>query len=395
MKILVIKDENPYDESNATNNRFLSLAEELVKLGIHLDLVFLNGYRSITGRKKFLNYTIYNKMNGKYLIPFNYNNFFVRQLFYRFLPTHYFVLLLRPMIKKRHYDAIWLDYGPKTIKVGLLLFRYKIGANFIHERSEYSWIGLGKKSLHNNYLYNFLPNIDVFFVMTSALIDYYKKYIGEKTILYHLPMTVDFSRFNNESIKNCNINVEYIGYCGTMNNKKDGIDILIKSFIKIKDEFPNICLYLAGPTFPKEDYQEQLKIIKKYDAENRIIYLGSILRDEMPGFLMKAKVLALARPNSKQAEGGFPTKLGEYLATGKPVCITKVGEIKNYLEDGVNVFFAEPGNVNSFAVALRNALTDPNAITIGQEGKKIANKYFNKEIQGKKMFDLLKILIKK
>ena len=50
----------------------------------------------------------------------------------------------------------------------------------------------------------------------------------------------------------------------------------------------------------------------------------------------------MARPDSRQARGGFPTKLGEYLATGKPVCVTKVGEITVYLEDNVSAFLAEP-----------------------------------------------------
>ena len=61
----------------------------------------------------------------------------------------------------------------------------------------------------------------------------------------------------------------------------------------------------------------------------------------MPKYLCNAKLLALARPDSIQAQGGFPTKLGEYLATGRPVVVTKVGEIPDYLEDGVNAFLSD------------------------------------------------------
>ncbi len=57
-------------------------------------------------------------------------------------------------------------------------------------------------------------------------------------------------------------------------------------------------------------------------------------------------------PDSKQAQGGFPTKLGEYLATGNPVCATTVGEIPDYLVDGESVYFAVPGSVDSFADAM-------------------------------------------
>ena len=52
--------------------------------------------------------------------------------------------------------------------------------------------------------------------------------------------------------------------------------------------------------------------------------------------------MALARPTNKQAEGGFPTKLGEYLATGNTVVVTNVGEIGEFLHDKVNAFVSDP-----------------------------------------------------
>jgi glycosyltransferase involved in cell wall biosynthesis len=207
-------------------------------------------------------------------------------------------------------------------------------------------------------------------------------------MIIHVPMTVDFSRFK-QNVLNDKPDKPYIGYCGSMSNKKDGVLILIKSFINIMNTFPDLSLYLAGPMIPKDDYLEQRNYISKNIAENRIMYIGSLTKEEIPDFLSNADVLALARPQSKQAEGGFPTKLGEYLATGKPVCVTNVGEIGYYLKDNESVFMAEPDSVNSFTDALKRALTYKNAIEIGHKGRNVAFENFNKDIQTKKLYSFL------
>ena len=50
-------------------------------------------------------------------------------------------------------------------------------------------------------------------------------------------------------------------------------------------------------------------------------FTGRTSPEVMPQILTDASILALARPNNVQSQNGFPTKLGEYLATGNPVAI--------------------------------------------------------------------------
>ena len=124
--------------------------------------------------------------------------------------------------------------------------------------------------------------------------------------------------------------------------------------------------------------------------QDKVFWKGEFSRDAIPAIIKNASVLALPRPDSKQAQGGFPTKLGEYLATGNPVCATKVGEIPDYLVDGESVFFAEPGSVNSFAEAMRKALSNAaEAEQIGKKGLEVAQKHFNKDIQSKLLYHFL------
>ncbi len=90
---------------------------------------------------------------------------------------------------------------------------------------------------------------------------------------------------------------------------------------------------------------------------------------------------------SLQADYGFSTKLGEYLATGRPVVSTKVGEIEKYLIDRKNAFLCEP-NIISVAEAICCIIEDyDSALKIGQEGKRCALEFFNNKTETAKIIN--------
>jgi len=239
----------------------------------------------------------------------------------------------------------------------------------------------------NLYLYRVLTKIDVLILMTHKLVEYYSKKGNKDCKILHMPMTVDVSRFNN--VIPFSFGYKYIAYCGSMNCAKDGVDILIKAFGKLVQKFPDLKLLLIGPQKPESDYKYILNIIKKINIKEQVIFTGLLNRNCIPSYLCGAEALCLARPMSKQAQGGFPTKLGEYLLTGKPVVVTKVGEISNYLIDKKNVFFAEPDSVESFSEKLAEALLHEDRDKIAKNGRDVALSVFNSEIQSKKLGEFL------
>jgi glycosyltransferase involved in cell wall biosynthesis len=252
-----------------------------------------------------------------------------------------------------------------------------------------------KRSLRFSYLLRerTLPAVDVCLVMTKGLLTYYQQYLTKPGVQIALiPMTVDLCRF--KGIKDIyEFKKPYIAYCGSSSFSKDGVDVLIKSFSKIALLYTEIKLYIAA--FWEIDGNKMIKLISETNMEDRIIYLGTLNRDEIPGFVNNASLLTLPRPPSKQARGGFPTKLGEYLATGNPVCATKVGEIPDYLTDNQSAFLAEPGNIESFSDAMIRALSNSElAKQVGMNGRKVAEKHFSMEIQAERVFSILSENIK-
>ncbi len=388
MKILAITEHNPFVVSNASNNRFLSLIQGLQQNNCNVSMLIVGGYFNKWEKIKFKQRGKYNNFEYLYLYPKLQQNKYQRKLFNLLFPHWLIVRKIADQIKIQNCDVVWLRHSRRIIKLSIKLFNIALPVKYFHEQSEFSWIGLHNSKVHELYLNRFLIEIDLMSIMTQTLIEYYTPFLKSTCKIIHLPMTVDFSRFDGRKTTTT-LKQPYIGYCGTMNNKKDGVDILVDSFINIMKVYPMYNLYLAGPLEPAQDYFKLLNVVKTHKAENRIIFLGLIDKEEMPTFLNNASVLALARPNSKQAEGGFPTKLGEYLATGNPVCVTNVGEIENYLSHGHSAFIATPDSVSSFTNILNEAIVSPISYEIGQNGKTVALKEFNKDIQSKKLLDFL------
>lgn len=234
---------------------------------------------------------------------------------------------------------------------------------------------------------------DGFLLMTHYLKNYFIKYKKDCAKIQILPMTVENERFSN--VLKSPFSFDYIAYAGSISSKKDGIDILLNAYLSISAKFPDIHLVIMGDNTNLSERRTLLNILEMMPlaVQKRIHFSGLIDKKEIPNYLNNSKILALARPNSLQAQAGFPSKLGEYLSTGKPVVATETGEIPLYLKDGETAFLCPPGDVSAFSKKLDFVLSNySNALIVGLRGKKIAKDIFDTKVQAKKMATFLEKL---
>jgi glycosyltransferase involved in cell wall biosynthesis len=91
--------------------------------------------------------------------------------------------------------------------------------------------------------------------------------------------------------------------------------------------------------------------IKKLSCKN-IHFAGFLKKEELEPMIFTSSILVNPRQSGVLADAGFPTKLGEYFATKRPVVATKVGDLAHYFSDKEEIVFAEPNNPKSLADAI-------------------------------------------
>ncbi len=259
----------------------------------------------------------------------------------------------------------------------------KNGIRVFHERTEYPL--LNKKSLRQKfnvqlYLKYIVPKFDHIFVISNALKLFFENELknNNKSIpVTLLNMIVEPDRYSC-SCPSIDSQYKDIVYVGTMYGDKDGVYYLLEAFLKIYQDYPDSRLILIGDNTRVLQMQRVNNILSKMPYSDRIIFTGQLDRKSVIEKINSAYCLVLARPDNIQAKYGFPTKLGEYLSTGKPVIVTSVGDIPLFLKDGENAYLAKPDDVEAFANTLNECLSDPiKASFIGKKGEELVYREFN------------------
>lgn len=404
MTLFFLLKNNIFSENSAASNRWRTIVEGLQKYDINIILLFASGYSSVEERIKYGKRGSINQRTEYIYGSFQIDkgiwikrlNVYLLQSIFNIVNIYYFKKILR----QRKPDFVFVNPSLEVLRILKGVFpKSHSGFKLLMEINEYNDVfdahatnmfqKLMNRNFNNLLMRNLLPQLDVCFVITEALRIHYSGLpcANPLTIFLKLPVTVDIGRFSS-TINTKRYTKPYIAYCGSSNFKIDGLDILIRSFAEIAPDFPEIRLYIAA--FWENDGPRMLNLIKEMNLTDRIIYIGTLNRDEVPEFIQNAELLVLARPDSRQAQGAFPTKLGEYLATGNPVCVTRVGEIPEYLIDKETAFLADPGSAKSFSDTMRDALSD-NALAkkVGRNGMKVAIDNFGMECQAKRLYDFL------
>lgn len=278
-------------------------------------------------------------------------------LMYYFIKNYLFLLSLLIRFNKK---CIVVFYGEHLFFSLFRLYAWK--TNLVIERNEYpnSLIIQGRQSLVTKYIslqfVKHLKYASAFVTCSSYLKKYYAQFLYQQNIIIS-PLIVDTDSFLVSS-KVSNIEKRIV-YCGSFNNNKDGVPILIKAFAQIQNMIPEYTLHLiGGGTY---DNEKDIKdLIEALGIKNKVCLVGILPHNKVVEYYSTASILVLARPNNKQAEGGMPSKVAEYLSSGVPSVLTNVGDLSEYFKDGYNCYLAKPSSINSFAEKIIECVNSDN-----------------------------------
>lgn len=385
-KIYIVTDA-PFPIGMAPTNRILSYTEGFAGNEKHSEVIIFNKTERSGSILNFETTGVIGSSTYRYLASstIKSSNFFGRRLDKFIMPLRLFAYSINKF--SRNTPVIYYsisDYPAILLKISALIKKFP----YLREESEHPGI---YTSTLLNFQNRFTQNLhyrlfDALILMTRNLIDYFEKELPSKPKV-HIPMTVNLKRFDFH--KN-GLHAKTIVYTGMLNDRKDGVNYLIKAFRRIAMEFSDFKLFLVGAPANLNLEMSYREMVERFNLQDKVVFMGKVPNHIVPELLVNASILVLPRPNSKQAMHGFPTKLGEYLATGNPVVVTSVGEIPQYLKDGESAFIAEPDDEDSLYNKIREAIQNyERAKQIGQKGKEVAEKSFNNINQTRQLIDFI------
>jgi len=250
-----------------------------------------------------------------------------------------------------------------------------------------------KKSFARNFKYHIVKYIENYNLKHADLIvvvseplrdDLVSLGIPKKKILF-IPNGVDPDKFNLEDVdqeeceklkKDLGIdeNKLIVGFVGTF-GPWHGIPQLTQAVDRISKSklFSNIHFLLIGDGDLKRESENQIGQYKE------VTFIGEVSYSDVQHYLAVCDILV--SPHCPQVDGreffGSPTKLFEYMAMGKPIIASRLGQIGDVLEHKKTAYLVEPGNVENLAEAMNTLIMEPGLCNVlGQNARaEVLSKY--------------------
>lgn len=377
-----------FPTGGASQNRLMGICKAMLSSGLNCEVLVYGPDRRNTeeNTKSFLIYK--GVIIHHYALKKSHNNpnlKFVGTLYGYFS----MIFSILATAKKRSIQYIFFNSTSLLYLFPVRLVCYIIGAHLGRDINEYpsKIIKHGLECTLGACERLSLKLFDIAFIMTKHLVNYYVAYLRRNCRILILPMTVDWDRFSE--LREHPNSTYTITYCGDLSQSKDGVIDLVNAYAIANETMKNTKLMLIGHNTDNKYMSRLIETIDKLGISSNVLFTGFVHPDYIPSLLYNSNMLVLSRPDNIQAQGGFPTKLGEYLATGNPVVITDVGEVHEYLENEVSAFISEP-TVYSFAASILQVYNYPRkAKEVGRNGKKVAEKYFSHKSQGDLIYRFL------
>lgn len=299
-----------------------------------------------------------------------------------------YISLLLNLIRCRHYiksNDIVFVYGAESYLLQMSLSKSN---NVFAEITEHPYAkDKGEEKEFSNKRRKQLNKLKGLFVISSALQKYFFCQGISMEKVHVSNMFVDADRFAIRKVYN---GEKYFAYCGVVSKYKDGVNDLLNAFALFHKHHSDYKLYIIG-RFESLDIKKELEAqTDSLSITERVVFTGQVSPNEMPCLLSNAEALVLARPDNLQSKYGFPTKLGEYLATGNPVIVTNVGEIGNFIENKRNGILVPPNDPEAFADGMLWVVEHPQEATaIGKKGQELAKTAFSYKTQSEKVLNIM------
>lgn len=382
MKLYIVTKE-PFPNGMAATNRIKCLAKAYLSQGIDCKVIIFS---------RSLNHPVFSGIGVFEGIPYEYvggsakriNGKLLGKMQSYFLQKQFFRLLKNRLASG---DIVYGFLSPGQTSSQMIDIIHNKKAFYIAELCELPF-GTGKetetaKKKRKTTLEYIFPLFDGVVAISDTLFHLAKTYCTSQCKIVKVPILVDFEKYNLPDASN-NATNPYIFHSGTLNEQKDGILGMIEAFGKaVKQMDKPIHFVLTGQIEQSPHSKEIKQLIEKYELHDKIQFIGYQTYEGLKKPLSEASLVILNKYPTQQNQYGFSTKLGEYLAAGKPIIITRVGEAMNWLTDKKNAYIIEPNNTELLAQTIVTAFgNEVSRKQIGNNGRELCKNAFDYHVYG-------------
>jgi len=147
-----------------------------------------------------------------------------------------------------------------------------------------------------------------------------------------------------------------VGFVGTF-GPWHGVLVLADAIKNIPDDLPIKFLFVGSGSL----YAQVQQMLVDDRNTGRVMFTGPVEHKEVPAFLDACDILV--SPHVPLTDGseffGSPTKLFEYMAMGKGIVASSLGQISDVLDDGNTALLVKPGDPGELASAIRRLAESP------------------------------------
>jgi len=155
---------------------------------------------------------------------------------------------------------------------------------------------------------------------------------------------------------------------------RKGLEYLLMAMELVQKKVPEVQLIVVGKRAFTSHPREKMffnVLIKRLDLEDHVEFVYNIKDEELAKYYAACDVFAL--PSRME---GWGLSIMEAMATGKPVVSTNVGGIPELVENKINGYLCNPGDVTTLAKRIVHLLKNEDiAKGMGKEGLKMARSY--------------------
>ncbi len=155
--------------------------------------------------------------------------------------------------------------------------------------------------------------------------------------------------------------------------------VMMKAVQKVLESGLQVFLNIIGVDAKSKYLREAQQYVEKtVQLKDHVRFWGYVAEQQLFELLSVTDAFIFPRLDSRETRSCFPTRLPEFLLSGKPVIASAVGDILVYLIDNKEAIIVKPNSVEALAEGITKLIKLPDhGRTIGLAGKEKCLKCFH------------------